>query len=171
MLIKFKKKLQTPVGFQTSLKISVVKNLHLLKYLLYFPVFVCVLHFWSVIYLQGSARSRDDLDMERALRPRLNAPDVVRSTMSHKDFKYNENTIDSILGTPNKIVIPERYIPEQVSHFHLGTLIMSPGHSCPFFMSLQAENPLSLFLWDAEIDSERKWFSCSLGMTENPGCN
>ncbi|XP_068082968.1 uncharacterized protein kmr [Anabrus simplex] len=63
--------------------------------------------------MQGSARSRDDLDMERALRPRLNAPDVVRSTMSHKDFKYNEDTIDSILGTPNKIVIPERYIPEQ----------------------------------------------------------
>ncbi|PNF20976.1 hypothetical protein B7P43_G09509 [Cryptotermes secundus] len=63
--------------------------------------------------VRGSARSRDDLDMERALRPRLNAPDVVRSTMSHKDFKYNENTIDSILGTPNKIVIPERYIPEQ----------------------------------------------------------
>ncbi|GLH08906.1 Uncharacterized protein GBIM_14042 [Gryllus bimaculatus] len=61
----------------------------------------------------GSARSRDDLDMERALRPRLNAPDVVRSTMSHKDFKYNEDTIDSILGTPSKIVIPERYIPEQ----------------------------------------------------------
>ncbi|XP_047004441.1 uncharacterized protein LOC124622695, partial [Schistocerca americana] len=61
----------------------------------------------------GSARSRDDLDMERALRPRINAPDVVRSTMSHKDFKYNENTIDSILGTPSKIIIPERYIPEQ----------------------------------------------------------
>lgn len=71
----------------------------------------------SVVIFQGSARSRDDLDMERALRPRLNAPDVVRSTMSHKDFKYNENTIDSILGTPNKIVIPERYIPEQVSYF------------------------------------------------------
>ncbi|GFG38455.1 hypothetical protein Cfor_11205, partial [Coptotermes formosanus] len=63
--------------------------------------------------IMGSARSRDDLDMERALRPRLNAPDVVRSTMGHKDFKYNENTIDSILGTPSKIVIPERYIPEQ----------------------------------------------------------
>lgn len=51
--------------------------------------------------------------MERALRPRMNAPDVVRSTMSQKDLKYNENTIDNILGTPNKIVIPERYIPEQ----------------------------------------------------------
>lgn len=43
----------------------------------------------------------------------MNAPDVVRSTMNHKDLKYNESTIDSILGTPNKIVIPERYIPEQ----------------------------------------------------------
>jgi hypothetical protein len=124
------------VGFQTSLKVTVVKNVHLLKYLLYFPVFVvCALHFLSVINLQGSARSRDDLDMERALRPRLNAPDVVRSTMSHKDFKYNENTIDSILGTPNKIVIPERYIPEQVSHFHCATLIISAGHSCLCFVS------------------------------------
>lgn len=52
--------------------------------------------------------------MERALRPRINAPDVVRSTLSHKELKYNESTIDQLLGTPNKIVIPERYIPEQV---------------------------------------------------------
>ncbi|KAG8224156.1 hypothetical protein J437_LFUL005540 [Ladona fulva] len=66
-----------------------------------------------VLPKMGSARSRDDLDMEQVLRPRLNAPDVVRSTMSHRDFKYNEHTIDSVLGTPNKIVIPERYIPEQ----------------------------------------------------------
>jgi len=59
-------------------------------------------------------RARDDLDMERALRPRINAPDVVRSTLSHKELKYNESTIDQLLGTPNKIVIPERYVPEQV---------------------------------------------------------
>lgn len=53
--------------------------------------------------------------MERALRPRLNAtPDVVRSTLSHKDLKYNEETIDNVLGTPSKILIPERYVPEQV---------------------------------------------------------
>ncbi|KZC14363.1 hypothetical protein WN55_06795, partial [Dufourea novaeangliae] len=61
----------------------------------------------------GMGRARDDLDMERALRPRINAPDVVRSTLSHKELKYNESTIDQLLGTPNKIVIPERYIPEQ----------------------------------------------------------
>ena len=59
-------------------------------------------------------RARDDLDMERALRPRINAPDVVRSTLSHKELKYNESTIDQLLGTPNKIIIPERYIPEKV---------------------------------------------------------
>lgn len=64
-------------------------------------------------------RARDDLDMERALRPRINAPDVVRSTLSHKELKYNESTIDQLLGTPNKIVIPERYIPEQVSSIFL----------------------------------------------------
>ncbi|XP_068993141.1 serine/arginine repetitive matrix protein 2 isoform X1 [Neodiprion pinetum] len=62
----------------------------------------------------GMGRARDDLDMERALRPRINAPDVVRSTLSHKELKYNESTIDNLLGTPNKILIPERYIPEQL---------------------------------------------------------
>lgn len=61
-----------------------------------------------------SRRARDDLDMERALRQKIDAPDVVRSTLSNKELKYNENTIDNILGTPNKISIPERYIPEQL---------------------------------------------------------
>lgn len=59
-------------------------------------------------------RARDDLDMERALRQRIDAPDVVRSTLSNKELKYNESTIDNILGTPNKIFIPERYVPEQL---------------------------------------------------------
>lgn len=68
-------------------------------------------------------RARDDLDMERALRPRINAPDVVRSTLSHKELKYNESTIDQLLGTPNKIVIPERYIPEQVTLISLNLYI------------------------------------------------
>lgn len=62
----------------------------------------------------NSRRARDDLDMERALRQRIDAPDVVRSTLSNKELKYNESTIDNILGTPNKISIPERYIPEQL---------------------------------------------------------
>lgn len=52
--------------------------------------------------------------MERALRPRLNGtPDVVRSTLSRTDpIKYNAETIDSVIGTPDKILIPERYVPE-----------------------------------------------------------
>lgn len=54
--------------------------------------------------------------MERALRPRLNGtPDVVRSTLSRTDtIKYNAETIDSLIGTPGKILIPERYVPENV---------------------------------------------------------
>ncbi|XP_046803740.1 uncharacterized protein LOC111690014 isoform X4 [Lucilia cuprina] len=56
-------------------------------------------------------RARDDLDMEVALRPRMNAPDVVRSALRHGE-KISENTIDNLLLAPNKIVIPERYIPE-----------------------------------------------------------
>ncbi|XP_055904217.1 uncharacterized protein LOC129940018 isoform X4 [Eupeodes corollae] len=57
-------------------------------------------------------RARDDLDMEVALRPRINAPDVVRSALGHGE-KISENTIDNLLLAPNKIVIPERYIPEK----------------------------------------------------------
>lgn len=49
--------------------------------------------------------------MERALRP--GAPDVVRSTMNKTEpSKFSAETIDNILGTPGKICIPERYIPE-----------------------------------------------------------
>ncbi|CAG0896530.1 unnamed protein product [Darwinula stevensoni] len=44
---------------------------------------------------------------------RHSTPDVVKSTMPHrKEVKYNEETIDTILGTPQKILIPERYVPE-----------------------------------------------------------
>ncbi|KAH8356463.1 hypothetical protein KR200_008063 [Drosophila serrata] len=59
-------------------------------------------------------RARDDLDMEVALRPRMNAPDVIRSALGQGE-KISENTIDNLLLAPNKIVIPERYIPETLS--------------------------------------------------------
>lgn len=61
---------------------------------------------------QEGARSRDDCDMECALRPR-NHPDVVKSTLSTRDLRFNESTIDNILGAPNKIYIPERYMPDE----------------------------------------------------------
>jgi hypothetical protein len=50
--------------------------------------------------------------MDLALRPRMNAPDIVRSALGTRD-KISENTIDNLFGAPNKIFIPERYIPEQ----------------------------------------------------------
>lgn len=53
--------------------------------------------------------------MDLALRPRMNAPDVVRSALGHGE-KISENTIDNLLLAPNKIVIPERYIPEKVGN-------------------------------------------------------
>ncbi|XP_072402943.1 uncharacterized protein kmr isoform X2 [Diabrotica undecimpunctata] len=62
----------------------------------------------------NNRRARDDLDMERALRQRIDAPDVVRSTLINTELKYNERTIDDLLGIPSKINIPERYIPEQL---------------------------------------------------------
>jgi hypothetical protein len=51
--------------------------------------------------------------MEVALRPRINAPDVVRSALGPRE-KISENTIDKLFGAPSKIFIPERYIPEQL---------------------------------------------------------
>lgn len=57
-------------------------------------------------------RSRDDLDIERVLKPR-DAPDVVRSTYTgKKDSKISVSTIDNLFGVPDKIKIPERYIPD-----------------------------------------------------------
>jgi hypothetical protein len=50
--------------------------------------------------------------MEVALRPRINAPDVVRSALGPRE-KISETTIDKLFGAPSKILIPERYIPEQ----------------------------------------------------------
>lgn len=58
-------------------------------------------------------RSMDDLDLERILKPR-DAPDVVRSTYGGEEKDSIEN-IDNLFGAPNKIRIPERYVPEQVS--------------------------------------------------------
>lgn len=55
--------------------------------------------------------TRDDLDIEVALRPRLNAPDVVQCSAVSASDKISENTIDNLFSTPNKIVIPERYQP------------------------------------------------------------
>lgn len=80
-------------------------------------------------------RARDDLDMEVALRPRMNAPDVVRSALGQGE-KISENTIDNLLLAPNKIVIPERYIPETVSGAQqiLESIIINI--TFPFFLSL-----------------------------------
>jgi hypothetical protein len=54
------------------------------------------------------------MDMERILKPRANAPDVIKSALDKKDTKINTRTIDNLFGAPEKINIPERYIPESV---------------------------------------------------------
>merc|ERR1712045_1011564 len=63
-----------------------------------------------------SARSRDDLDMEQALGPRgLSTPDVIKSALNKNEVaggKLSTNAIDNLFGAPNKIVIPERYVPD-----------------------------------------------------------
>jgi hypothetical protein len=38
---------------------------------------------------------------------------VVKSSQPNADLDFDESLIDRILGTPDKIEIPERYIPEQ----------------------------------------------------------
>lgn len=47
-------------------------------------------------------------------------PDVIQSTLDtnnpsdHQQVKINTNTIDNLFGVPDKIVIPERYVPDLV---------------------------------------------------------
>jgi hypothetical protein len=56
------------------------------------------------------------LDIERMLKPR-DAPDVVRSTYAGDDTRRTagqDYSIDNLFGVPDKINIPERYVPEQV---------------------------------------------------------
>ena len=54
----------------------------------------------------GRTRARDDMDMERMLKPR-DAPDVVRSTYTGDPFR-----VENLFGLPEKIIIPERYRTE-----------------------------------------------------------
>lgn len=64
----------------------------------------------------GGGRSCDDLDLEQALKQTdgLTTPDVIKSALDHKSegSKISETTIDSLFGVPEKIDIPERYIPD-----------------------------------------------------------
>lgn len=55
-------------------------------------------------------RSRDDLDIERTLKQPSDAPDLVQSTYGQTESA----AIDNLFGVPNKINIPERYVPDQV---------------------------------------------------------
>lgn len=61
-------------------------------------------------------RSLDDADMERALRGGV-APDVVRSAIPPQKLRLADNTIEQLLAAPQKILIPERYIPEKVRKY------------------------------------------------------
>ena len=84
----------------------------------------------------GGARSRDDLDMEQALKTgedsssggsgNVSPPDVIRSAIKKDDNgreivkgtpanASSTKIIDNLFGVPDKIVIPERYVPETVS--------------------------------------------------------
>ena len=86
----------------------------------------------NVFLAQDGARSRDDLDLEQTLKSPSNnsPPDVIRSALN-KDGDQdgdedsaggnvispssNLRMIDNLFGIPDKIVIPERYIPDTVS--------------------------------------------------------
>ena len=75
--------------------------------------FVLVPFFSSFKQRLNSGRAKDDTDMERALRfHHPFAPDVVRSTIG-QSIRINDKTIDRLFCAPDKIVIPERYVPEQ----------------------------------------------------------
>merc|ERR1712079_524481 len=61
---------------------------------------------------EGRVRSRDDLDIERTLKQPSDAPDLVQSTYTQQDSEFS-NAFDNLFGVPEKINIPERYIPDQ----------------------------------------------------------
>uniref|UniRef100_A0A336LRT2 CSON002371 protein n=1 Tax=Culicoides sonorensis TaxID=179676 RepID=A0A336LRT2_CULSO len=61
---------------------------------------------------EGNFRALDDIDIEVAIRPRLNAPDVIKSAIGQRE-KISESTIDKLFTTPDKILIPERYIADE----------------------------------------------------------
>ena len=63
---------------------------------------------------EGRVRSRDDLDIERTLKQPSDAPDLVQSTYSQQDPEFRSNAFDNLFGVPEKIIIPERYVPDQV---------------------------------------------------------
>merc|ERR1711953_1022366 len=58
-------------------------------------------------------RSRDDLDIERTLKQPSDAPDLVQSTYSQQEAEFRSNAFDNLFGVPDKINIPERYVPDQ----------------------------------------------------------
>merc|ERR1711997_1178575 len=62
---------------------------------------------------EGRVRSRDDLDIERTLKQPSDAPDLVQSTYSQQDSEFRSNALDNLFGVPEKINIPERYVPDQ----------------------------------------------------------
>ena len=85
-------------------------------------------------YFKDGARSRDDLDLEQTIKSPSNTspPDVIRSALNKDgDQDGNEDSagaqiispssnlrmIDNLFGIPDKIVIPERYIPDTVNIF------------------------------------------------------
>ena len=52
------------------------------------------------------------------MKPRgMSTPDVIKSALDNKndDSKINSKAIDRLFGVPDKIVIPERYMPDAVS--------------------------------------------------------
>ena len=57
--------------------------------------------------------------MEQALGPRgLSTPDVIKSALDQNNEavpKVNTSPFDNLFGVPDKITIPERYVPEPVS--------------------------------------------------------
>ena len=93
----------------------------------------CVSSYPLLLVIQEGARSRDDLDLEQTLKSPGNhsPPDVIRSALNKdgdpdgSEDNACENVvspssasirmIDNLFGVPDKIVIPERYIPDTVS--------------------------------------------------------
>ena len=55
------------------------------------------------------------MDIERTLKQPSDAPDLVQSTYGqNENTEFKTNALDNLFGVPEKINIPERYVPDQV---------------------------------------------------------
>lgn len=156
MLIKLKK------------NFSGLKSMYLLIYLLCFPLFICVLLFLICHKFAGLSKVTGWSWYGASVAASTQCPRCCQvyneSQRLQVQWEHNRQHSGDTQQDCYSWTLHSR-AGESLPSWHLHNVWV---HSFLWFISLQVKNLLRLFLWDAEIVSERKWPSCSLGMTEKP---